>query len=89
MLGNLSCYVLECCLLSDATMQTDGLSATPHINANTLVAISLMSLAAVQHYYVRDNVHVQRSFFIVTSCYSGRRRKSIVGAKELQFSDGL
>jgi hypothetical protein len=29
----LYCYVLEWCLLSDATMQMDGLSATPHNNA--------------------------------------------------------
>jgi hypothetical protein len=44
------CYVLEWCLLSDATMQTDGLSATPHNNA-------------VGHYYERDNVHVERLFY--------------------------
>jgi hypothetical protein len=43
------CYVLEWCLLSDITLQTVGLFATPH---NT----------TVQHYYVRDKVHVERRF---------------------------
>jgi hypothetical protein len=28
-------------------------------------------------------------FSIVMSCYSGRRSQSIIGASELQFSDGL
>jgi hypothetical protein len=69
-------------------MQTDGHSATPQNIVNTLVAILLVTLAVV-HYYIRDNVHMERRFPIVTNCYSGRRRKSIVGASELQFSDGL
>jgi len=37
-------------------MQKDVLSATPQNNANTLVAISLVTLAAVHHYYVLNNV---------------------------------
>jgi hypothetical protein len=56
------CYVLKLSLLSDTIMQTDGLSAMPHNNANMLVATSLVTLAAVQHYYVRDYVHVERRF---------------------------
>jgi hypothetical protein len=56
------CYLLEWSLLSDAAMQTGGLSATPHNNANTLVYISLVTLAAVHHCYVRDNVHVEGRF---------------------------
>jgi hypothetical protein len=69
-------------------MQTDGLSAMPHNNANTLAAISLMTLVVVQNYYVRNNVHVER-LFLQFRGYSGERRKSIVGASEWQFSDGL
>jgi hypothetical protein len=40
--------MLEWSLVSDATMQMDCLSAMPPNNANTLVAISLVMLAAVQ-----------------------------------------
>jgi len=34
--------------------------------------ISVVTLAVGQHYYVRDNVHVERSFSVM-SCYSGLR----------------
>jgi hypothetical protein len=40
----------------------EGLSATPHNNANTLVAISMVTLVVMQHYYVRNNVYVERRF---------------------------
>jgi hypothetical protein len=94
------CYMLEWNLVSDATMQMDGLSATPHNNA--------------VHYYVRDNGHGEICFLRISidlwswfvlgdcdrrscsgspaghvSCYSGRWRKSIVRASRWQFSDGL
>jgi hypothetical protein len=78
--------MLEWSLLSDATMQTDGLFATPH--NNTLVAIPLVTLVVVYHYYVRDCVYVERHFVWLRG-YSGRRTKSVVGASELQFRDGL
>jgi hypothetical protein len=55
------CYVLGWSLLSDATMQMDGLFATPHN-------------IAVQHYYIRDNVHVEKRFSIVTNCDSSWRQ---------------
>jgi hypothetical protein len=77
----------------------DGISAAPHNNA-------------VQHYFIRDNVHLERRYLQLRAVtvrgdrlrekvllkespvehvnyYRGRRRKSIVGASELQFSDGL
>jgi hypothetical protein len=44
--------------------------------------------AVVQHLRTRQCT-CGETFSIVTSCYSGRRRKSIVGASELQFSDRL
>jgi hypothetical protein len=37
-------------------------------NANTLVAISLMTLAAARHYYVRDNGHGERHFLWLRDC---------------------
>jgi hypothetical protein len=80
--------MLEWSLLSDATMQTDGLFATPHNNANTFVAIPLVTLVVVYHYYVRDCVYVE-IYFLWLRGYSGRRTKSVVRVSELQFRDGL
>jgi hypothetical protein len=61
-------YVLLGSFLSDvtsvlchATMQMDGLSATPHNNAYTLVVIFIVTRAVVQH-YVCNNVHVEERF---------------------------
>jgi hypothetical protein len=65
--------VLDWCLLSEATIQKDGLSATRHNNANTLVAILLVTLAAVQHYYVCDNVKCGETFSIVTRLQWAKR----------------
>jgi hypothetical protein len=55
-------------------------------HANMLVAISLVTLAAVQHYCVRYNVYVERRLLQLRG-YNGQRKKSIVDVSELQFSD--
>jgi hypothetical protein len=66
-------------------MQTDDLSATPHNNENKLVGDAGSSTPLLRtRQFTRGE-----TFSIVTSCYSGRRRKSIIGPSELQFSDGL
>jgi hypothetical protein len=49
-------------VLCHATMQIDGLY-TSRNNANTLVAISMVMRAVIQHYYVRNNVHVEDRFY--------------------------
>jgi hypothetical protein len=38
-------------------------------NANTLVAISLMTLAATHHYCVPNNGHGERHFLWLRDCY--------------------
>jgi hypothetical protein len=60
-------------------MQMDSLSVMPHNNAKTLLAISLVMLAVLQHYYVSDNVHVERRYLQLQVVTVGGERSRLSG----------
>jgi hypothetical protein len=47
-------------VLCHATMKMEDLPTMPRNNANMFVAISMVTQAVVQHYYVCNDAHVEK-----------------------------